>query len=210
LESQPWYHPSDFPLAGYLESRYEAIRDEILALESATFQRESERIKRSGEWDVAFLYERGRRHDEVCAACPVTTYGVESYPAMRTVAGLVYVSRMRAGTHIQAHRGPTNLRVRCHLGIKVPDGDCAIRVGDQTRHWHEGRCLVFNDFFEHEAWNHTEEDRIVLIVDMWHPGLSGAEVRLLEGLHAYAYTYARQLHRYWSSNAAAAGDRAGG
>lgn len=209
LDSRPWYDPSEFPLARYLESHCDAIRDEILGLESSQFHRESERIKRSGDWDVAFLYERGRRHDAMCDACPVTTRGIESYPAMRTVAGLIYASRMRGGTHIRAHRGPTNLRVRCHLGIKVPDGDCAIRVADETRQWREGRCLVFDDHFEHEAWNHTEEDRIVLIVDMWHPGLSPTEVRLLEGLHKYAYAYARQLNKYWSSNAAAAAGRSG-
>lgn len=207
LESQPWHDPSDFPLANYLESHFEAIRDEILALKSSRFHRESEPIKRSGDWEVAFLYERGRRHDEVCDACPVTTRGIESYPAMRTVAGLIYASRMPAGTHIQAHRGPTNLRLRCHLAIKVPDGDCAIRVGDQTQHWREGRCLVFDDYFEHEAWNHTDEDRTVLIVDMWHPRLSAAEVRWLKGLHTYAYAYARRLNRYWATNAAAAHDR---
>ncbi len=209
LPSQPWFEAHDFDLASYLESHYQAIREEILALEPSRFHRESERIKRFGEWDVAFLYERGRRRHEVCDACPVTTRGIESHPTMRTAAGLIYVSRMRGGTHIRAHRGPTNLRVRCHLGIKVPDGDCGLRVSDQTRHWHEGRCLVFDDFYEHEAWNHTDEDRVVLIVDIWHPGLSATEVRLLEGLHRYAYGYARQLNRYWSSNAAATGTLAG-
>lgn len=210
LDSQPWYNPAEFPLAGYLESNYEAIRDEILALEASRFHRESERIERTGDWDVAFLHERGRRHDEVCEACPVTTRGIESNSAMRTAAGLIYASRMRAGTHIQAHRGPTNLRLRCHLGIRVPDGDCAIRVGDQTKHWQDGQCLVFDDHFEHEAWNKTDQDRIVLIVDMWHPGLSVTEVRLLEGLHTYVYAYARQLHRYWASNAEAASNVTGG
>jgi aspartyl/asparaginyl beta-hydroxylase (cupin superfamily) len=122
---------------------------------------------------------------------------------MRTVAGLIYVSRMRASTHIHPHRGPTNLRVRCHLGISVPDGDCAIRVGAETRHWRDGECLVFDDTFEHEAWNHTADDRIVLIVDMWHPGLSATEVSLLQGLHGYTHAYARRLNRYWSANAAA-------
>jgi aspartyl/asparaginyl beta-hydroxylase (cupin superfamily) len=71
----------------------------------------------------------------------------------------------------------------------------------------EGKCLVFDDYFEHEAWNHADGDRIVLIVDMWHPSLSAAEIRLLEGLHRYAYTYARQLGRYWARNAAASGAR---
>jgi aspartyl/asparaginyl beta-hydroxylase (cupin superfamily) len=202
LDSQPWFNPSEFPVARYLEDKYDVIRDEILALEASRFHRESERIKRSGEWDVLFLYERGRRHDEVCERCPATTRAIESHATMRTAAGLIYVSRMRPGTHIEAHRGPTNLRVRCHLGITVPDGDCAIRVGDRIERWQEGRCLVFDDHFEHEAWNHTDEDRVVLIVDLWHPGLSGTEVRLLEGLHTYTFSYARQLNRYWSSNAA--------
>jgi aspartate beta-hydroxylase len=203
LELRPWHDASDFPLAGYLEAHFVDIRDEVLALEPAQFHRESEPIERTGDWDVAFFYERGRRRDEVCEACPVTTRGIETMPAMRTAGGLIYVSRMRPGTHIQPHRGPTNLRLRCHLGITVPDGDCGLRVGDETRQWQEGQCLVFDDYLEHEAWNHTEQDRIVLIVDLWHPGLSATEVRLLEGLHAYAYAYARRLHGYWAANKAA-------
>ena len=204
LPSHPWHDPDDFPIVGYLESNFEAIRDELLALNGRRFHRESERISRTGEWDVAFLYERGRRRDEVCAACPTTTRGIETYSAVRTLAGLIYVSRMRAATHIEAHRGPTNLRVRCHLGVKVPEGDCAIRVGDRTRRWQEGRCLVFDDYFVHEAWNGTDEDRIVLIVDLWHPGLSDTEVRLLEALHGYTHFHANRLSRYWSANARAA------
>jgi aspartate beta-hydroxylase len=109
---------------------------------------------------------------------------------------------MRGSTHIDSHRGPTNLRLRCHLALKVPEGDCAIRVGEKTRKWHEGRCLVFDDYFDHEAWNHTEEDRVVLIVDIWHPGLSATEVTLLGGLQNYTYVQARKLSRYWSANAA--------
>ena len=111
---------------------------------------------------------------------------------------------MRGSTHIESHRGPTNIRVRCHLGVKVPDGDCAIRVGEEVRRWREGKCLVFDDYFEHEAWNHTDEDRLVLIVDLWHPGLSATEVTLLAGLHNYGSAYAHRLSRYWSANATAA------
>ncbi len=203
LELRPWHDASDFPLTGYLEAHFAEIRKEVLALEPARFHRESERIERLGDWDVAIFYERGRRREELCEACPVTTRGIETLPAMRTAGGLIYVSRMRPGTHIRPHRGPTNLRLRCHLGITVPHGDCALRVGDTTRQWQEGRCLVFNDYLEHEAWNHTAQDRIVLIVDLWHPGLTATEVRLLEGLHGYAYSYARRLQRYWAANGAA-------
>jgi aspartate beta-hydroxylase len=134
----------------------------------------------------------------------VIARAIEANRTVRTVAGLVYISRMRPGTRISAHRGPTNLRLRCHLAVAVPEGDCAIRVGAQTERWREGECLVFDDSYDHDAWNHTNEDRIVLIVDLWHPGLSDVEVRLLEGLHAYAYRHARRLSRYWAANDAAA------
>jgi aspartate beta-hydroxylase len=203
LPSTPWHDPADFPIVAELEANYRSIQDEILGLDASRFHRESERISRSGEWDVAFFYERGRRNDAVCAACPVTADTIERHATLRTAAGLIYASRMRGATHIDAHRGPTNLRVRCHLGIQVPDGDCAIRVGEETRQWVEGRCLVFDDYFEHEAWNHTDEDRIVLIVDLWHPGLSATEIALLEGLQNYTHAYAQRLARYWATNAAA-------
>jgi hypothetical protein len=203
LDSRPWYQASAFALARDLESHSAEIREEIVALDPSQFAPESERIPRSGNWDVVFLYERGRRHAEVCDACPVTTRAIEGEGAMRTAAGLIYVSRMRPGTHIQAHRGPTNLRVRCHLGIVIPEGDCGIRVSDRSERWTEGRCLVFDDSFEHEAWNHTTGDRIVLIVDLWHPALSSTEVHLLAGLHRYAAGYARGIDRYWAVNEAA-------
>lgn len=206
LASDPWLDAGVFELVAYLESHYDAIRHETLSLNPSSFHRESERIQRSGDWDVAFFYERGRRRNEVCAACPVTTRGIEGHGAILTMAGLAYISRMRAGTHIRAHTGPTNLRVRCHLGIRVPDGDCAIRVENDARRWEEGKCVVFNDHFEHEAWNRTDQDRVVLIVDLWHPGLSGTEVSLLEGLHRYALSHARKLNRYWTANAAAANE----
>jgi aspartyl/asparaginyl beta-hydroxylase (cupin superfamily) len=59
---------------------------------------------------------------------------------------------------------------------------------------------VFDDSYEHEAWNRTTEDRIVLIVDLWHPALSSGEVHRLAGLHRYAAAYAGRLQRYWSVN----------
>ena len=133
LPSRAWHNPDEFPLVGYLESNFPAIRNEISQLEAVRFHRESERIARSGDWDVAFLYERGRRHEEVCAACPVAAAGIERFAAIRTPVGLIYVSRMRASTHIEAHRGPTNVRLRCHLAITVPAGDCALKVDGETR-----------------------------------------------------------------------------
>ncbi len=210
VESMPFHDPGQFEIVAELEANYEAIRNEVLALGEMRFQRESELIERTGSWDVAFLHERGRRNQEVCDACPVTASTIERHRTIRTHAGLSYFSRMRADTHIAAHRGPTNLRLRCHLGIIVPEGDCGIRVGDELGRWQEGRCIVFDDRHEHEAWNHTAAERIVLIVDLWHPDLSPDEVRWLESMHVSTAFHAARLSRYWARNDAAARLAAGG
>jgi hypothetical protein len=211
LGGGPFFSPDQFPLARWLEEEFEIVRQEIEGLDGAAFHREAERIPREGDWDVAFLFERGRRRKDVCDALPVTAAALERLGAMTTLTGLAYVSRMRAGTAIAPHRGPTNLRVRCHLAVAVPDGDCGLRVGGTVRRWEQGHCLVFDDYAEHEAWNRAASDRIVLIVDLWHPGLSAVEVDLLKGLHGYALGHAVRLGRYWAANAeaAAAARRAG-
>jgi aspartate beta-hydroxylase len=68
----------------------------------------------------------------------------------------------------------TNTRVVCHLPLIVPE-DCALVVGGETHRWQEGRAIVFDDTFEHEAWNRGTRTRVVLIVDIWNPHLSPAE-----------------------------------
>lgn len=203
LRSQPWYDAAGFDLAHALESNYASIRREFLGIDPSAFHPESEDIGRTGSWDVFLLFERGIKKRDNCALFPITTQIIESHTTVRTLAGLIYFSRMQRGTHIAAHRGPTNMRLRLHLGIQVPRGDCGIRVGGETRGWQEGKCLVFDDHFEHEAWNATAKDRVVLIIDLWHTDLSPTEVRLLEGLQQYAFANARDLNQYWSRNAQA-------
>jgi hypothetical protein len=203
LPSRPWYEAADFAIARALEENFGQIRDEALNLERAAFHREIEGIRRDGSWDVFFLYERGLKMNENCALCPVTARIVEEQPAMRTLNGLIYFSRMSPGTHIQPHRGTTNMRVRCHLGLRIPAGDCALRVGTETRQWQQGRAIVFDDNYEHEVWNRTGEDRIVLIVDLWHPDLTPPEIAVIEGIERYAFHHARSLSAYWSGNAEA-------
>lgn len=201
LSVRKFYDPQTLPLARALEASYGKIRDEIVALAPADFHEEAEGLVETEGWDVMVLYERGRKNAEMCAKCPTITSIIESHSTVRTLAGLMTVSKLRPGTHIKPHRGPTNQRIRCHLGIKIPPGDVWIRVDDQKRTWQEGKCLVFDDHLEHEVWNGTDETRIVLILDNWHPDLSPQEIALLEGLHRYADYQAVSLNRYWSANA---------
>ncbi|HEY3674764.1 MAG TPA: aspartyl/asparaginyl beta-hydroxylase domain-containing protein [Candidatus Tumulicola sp.] len=202
LTSQPWHDPAQFPLVSALESAAKQIAGEAAAIDAHTFHRETEPIPRTGSWDVFFLYDRGRRHEANCQACPVTAQIIEKHRTVRDLAGLAYFSRMAPRTRVASHHGPTNMRLRCHLGIDVPP-DCGLIVAGEARSWSVGKCLVFDDSFPHEVWNDSAFPRTILVVDLWHPDLSEDEVRLLRGLQRYAAGHGAQAARSWALNAQA-------
>lgn len=79
-------------------------------------------------------------------------------------------SYMEPNTHILPHKGYSKMVLRCHLPLIVPDEElCAIRVGNEIRHWKEGELLIFDDSFDHEAWNKSNEKRVVLMFDIPNP-----------------------------------------
>jgi aspartate beta-hydroxylase len=199
LRSRPWWDPADFPIVAALEAAAPAIAAEFAALDPAQFHSEAERIEREGEWDVFLLFERGRRRAERCALVPITAGIIEAHATLRTQAGLAYFSRLAPGSIVAPHRGPTNVRLRCHHGISVP-GDCGIDVDGRTRTWEAGKCLIFDDSLSHTVWNSSDRERVVLIIDLWHPDLEPEEIALLSGLHRYGMSVAESLTRYWEKN----------
>jgi aspartyl/asparaginyl beta-hydroxylase (cupin superfamily) len=53
-----------------------------------------------------------------------------------------------------------------------------MRVGEEIIQWEEGKCLLFDDSFVHSVWHKGENnsgDRIVLLIDLWHPQLQEIE-----------------------------------
>jgi aspartyl/asparaginyl beta-hydroxylase (cupin superfamily) len=200
LRRQISWNASEFPLAEALENNVEEISNELFAIDSTSFHDEPEKIDRSGSWEVMMLYERGRKVYENCMKCPTAVRLIERYQTVNTLAGLIYVSKLKPKTRIAKHQGPTNLRLRCHLAIKVPSGDCGIRVNGETLNWSTGKCLVFDDSFEHEAWNNSDSERIVLIVDLWHPDLTQSERSFLTSFHAYISAQSENLQNYWRAN----------
>ncbi len=201
--SIPWHDPQQFQLVRDLEAAADKIAAELHALPGSGFHDEAERIERTGRWSVFFLYERGRKNHDNCSLCPETVAVVEANRTVLSLGGLVYFSTLDPNTRIAPHTGPTNMRLRCHLGIDVPE-DCGLRVDGISRTWEEGRCLVFDDRFTHEAWNDSARPRVVLVVDFWHPDLTDDEVALLNGLNRYAIASGVGTVRYWERNRAKA------
>uniref|UniRef100_A0A6E8VPE0 Asp_Arg_Hydrox domain-containing protein n=1 Tax=Anopheles coluzzii TaxID=1518534 RepID=A0A6E8VPE0_ANOCL len=185
LAARPYWTEEQTTYATELElirARWREVRDEGLKLltSAGVFVNESENLRDRGDWKQLELFSRGARVERNCARAPYTCRLVEQYfPAARTCKrGQVKFSVMHPGTHVWPHCGPTNCRVRAHLGLRVPPGTY-IRVAEETRSWENGKWLIFDDSFEHEVWHNGTETRLVLIVDFWHPELTESQRRTL-------------------------------
>jgi aspartate beta-hydroxylase len=191
------YEPADFWFTQYLEAGYDRIRAELDTITDPRqqgFLPVEEPLLGSGRWDQVVLYDSGRRNDAACRLFPVLTEVIEGIPEATTHGpGVVTLSWLHPGTHIIPHCGRTNAQLRVHLGLRVPPG-ASIRVGSEQLSWAEGKCIVFDDSFEHEVRHDGAESRVVLLLDVLHPALSQRQRdRLLSRRRSVTEQVARYL-----------------
>jgi beta-hydroxylase len=175
IPNQPFFDPADFAWVAPIEADWKLIRaelDDVLAYRDAlpNFQDISTDqyvLTDDDRWKTYFFYGYGFKSEPNCARCPETARLVEAIPGMQTAM----FSILAPHKHIPPHDGPYKGVLRYHLGLLIPATDerCGIKVGGQAAHWEEGKSLVFDDTFEHEAWNDTDETRVVLFVDVVRP-----------------------------------------
>lgn len=165
-----------------LERQWQSINNELALLDEHRFKC-YEHSKDKG-WDILMLYVMGETREEYLTLCPITMSLLRKIPGIT----LALVSRLSAHSRIHPHTdkgvwlekqkryityNDDNL-IRCHLGLAVPKRnnqlDCAIKIGHETAEWETGKCMMFDCNVMHEAWNATDEDRVVLIVDFVKPG----------------------------------------
>ena len=77
--------------------------------------------------------------------------------------------------------GFVNTRLICHLPLIVP-ASCGLRVGNETRTPIEGKAWLFDDTMEHEAWNDSDQTRVILLFEIWRPELTAEERRLVSAM----------------------------
>jgi phosphatidylglycerophosphate synthase len=179
LESRPFFD-ADSAVKRALEENADVITAEFLKLaDRLDAHPDNPSLTTSGLWTGLFLFGvGGRKNAAVCDLCPETTRVVSRLPLCRSF-GFVMFSGLEPGSHIAAHTGSSNLRLRHHLGVVVPESDPRIRVGREERCWRQGRCLSFDDGFSHEVHHPGTRARVVLSVDVWHPSLSERDVECL-------------------------------
>jgi beta-hydroxylase len=162
-----FHDPGRFAFVPEFERSWRAISEEFSGIREGLIPWPERELHGTG-WDVFGLFDfpQGHRIAANAERCPITASLVERLFSAHGAAGF---SVLRPGTRIRPHRGYAGAFLRVHLGLSVPEGDCALRVGEETRKWAEGRVLIFDDRVEHEAWNLTDAERVVLLVDFVPP-----------------------------------------
>ena len=150
----------------------EEIRDEARAvLDSRAVPLIEEVVGRSqgniGDWNTFVLLAHGHRVEFNAALCPTTAKLLADVPGLQSALFSVFAP----GTHLPAHQAPNRGVLRYHLGLIVPDppDSCRLRVVDQTLSYREGESILFDDVFEHEAWNEGRGPRVTLLLELVRP-----------------------------------------
>lgn len=171
----PFIDIAHFPFLTEFEEKWHLMRDEVREILKHPdaipgFEQVSPdqyRLARERLWKTFVLYGFGQQLPKNCRQAPVTTEVLSRVPNIQTA----WFSILAPGYHIPAHTGVTKGIVRAHLGLIIPKEreKCRIRVADQTMAWQEGKVFAFDDTFDHEVWNDTDEERVILLFDFDRP-----------------------------------------
>lgn len=198
LPQRQYFEREEFDWVPALEAQTDAIRDELVRLladrsgfrpylvsDPNSPRKEFHGLNDNPDWSSLYLHENGAPVAANVARAPVTYAAIRDLPLCRitTRAPTIMFSLLKAGARIPAHTGMLNTRLICHLPLVVPP-DCGFRVGNEAREWEVGKLLIFDDTMEHEAWNDSDEDRVVLIFDVWRPEITPDERTAVEAIFA--------------------------
>ena len=172
---QPFFDESQVPGIGVLRENWRAILEEARAVmvdrrDIPSFGEVSpdhRRIAQNSAWKSFFFKGYGYNVELNRARCPRTAALIDQVPDVI----VAFFSIFEAGTHIRDHYGVTKAMLNVHLGLMVPPPEdrCEIRVRDTYRRWQPGEFLIFDETFNHEAWNDSTEPRVVLFLQVMRP-----------------------------------------
>ena len=164
-----FFDPEEFPFVAEMEANWEKIQAEFLQVWESEYVpniqdvfKEQSLIAKDENWKSYMLLLYGFDFKDHIDKCP------ETYRLMKKIPGIssAMFSILAPGKHLPPHHGPYRGVLRYHLGLVVPDEEkCHIVVDGEKRHWQEGKSMVFDDTWLHEAHNNSDKPRAILFVD---------------------------------------------
>jgi aspartate beta-hydroxylase len=194
LPAIAFFDRKDFPWITQVEAATADIRGELESLLATSLDdfgpyvnygpeaplNQWQELNNSRRWSALFLYQDGKRIERNIERCPLTVAALARAPLVDIPnrAPTAFFSRLEPKTRIPAHTGSSNTRLTVHIPLVIQP-DCGFRVGSEVRRWELGKALIFDDTIEHEAWNDSDQPRVVMIFDIWNPLLTAAERDLM-------------------------------
>jgi len=193
LDRAAWFEREEFPWVEDLEKEFPHLQKDVLAhyrgdqdtlpyLQLGGYDEKAwGDLVGNKDWAAIHFYDGMNRKEANCKRFPEVARVIDSLPLFKVAGRPVeaLLSILKPNMKIPPHYGTSNARLTVHLPLVVP-GDCFVRAGEETRKIEAGKAIFFDDSFFHEAWNETDQIRIVLIVEVWHPDLSDAERAAIE------------------------------
>lgn len=162
-----------FPELNVLQENWQLIREEAQQLNQSAAIKAADTLNDIGfnsffktGWKRFYLKWYGSSLSSAESLCPKTVALLESIPSVK--AGMF--AMLPPGAKLNAHSDPYAGSLRYHLGLITPNSDeCYIRVDGEDYSWRDGEAVMFDETYIHEASNDTDQNRIVLFLDIKRP-----------------------------------------
>jgi len=173
VPNSPYYDTKTFPELKVFEENWEIIRDEAINLNDMSKICTSEDLDdgafnsffRTG-WKRFYLMWFGSTLDSANHLCPKTMSLLNS---VKSVKGAMF-TMLPPGARLGKHRDPYAGTLRYQLGLLTPNSeDCSITVDGKKYSWRDGEAVMFDGTYIHHAENKTENNRIILFLDVKRP-----------------------------------------
>eukprot|EP00612_Vaucheria_litorea_P002585 CAMPEP_0171459204 /NCGR_PEP_ID=MMETSP0945-20130129/4582_1 /TAXON_ID=109269 /ORGANISM="Vaucheria litorea, Strain CCMP2940" /LENGTH=266 /DNA_ID=CAMNT_0011985177 /DNA_START=205 /DNA_END=1002 /DNA_ORIENTATION=- len=185
LFSEPWHDPSNkklYPWVEKLVSESENIAKELKQVLKVMEKMEmgdnvwsvaarEEALAYGPDWRTLVLQDR--EWDPINSELfPVTTAAIKNSGIPSCEA---FFAKQAPHTGIKPHTDDTNFILTAHLGLDIPEGECRMKVGEETREWRNNQVLIFDTSFVHSTANDSDRTRTVLLLRFFHPEVTQVE-----------------------------------
>lgn len=172
-KSTAYFDPREFPELKILQDNWEMIRDEAVSLNNAAQIKASAELDDLGfnsffrnGWKRFYLKWYGANLKSAEQLCPKTLELINQLPSVK---GAMF-TMLPPGSRLQRHRDPYAGSLRYHLGLVTPNSDdCYISVDGEKYSWRDGEAVMFDETYLHYAENKTDQNRIILFLDVKRP-----------------------------------------
>jgi beta-hydroxylase len=172
LDDNPVFYNTNSEWCIELRNNYDKIRNEFLEYQIShkipiygeiTQEQSNISDNQLEKWRVVILKMYGKETD-LCKFFPITCSILKNIPGCH----VSMFSILEPNKHIPKHKGVNKCVLRYHLGLIIPKDkeQCSITINNEKRFWEEGNDIMFDDTFEHFVENNTNEQRVVLFLDI--------------------------------------------